>query len=762
MASTFWMRSQMVQGRYLYAECTQTPNVADNTSTIHWTLAATGGSSSFYTTGPTQLLIGGKLVYSKERVSYTTGQFPAAKGSVSGSLTVAHDSEGNATVDVTIYTMIYNGVQETRTEYWTLDPNPTFAQLKTAPNFHDEEDPVITYRNPAGSNAASLQACISLDGSEGDIPYRDIPKDADSYIFSLTEAERDVLRGAFPNSNSGTVQFLLRSAVGGNTQVSSLTRTFTIKAPQPVIQPVITDSNDATFALTGNRSKLIRYYSNAAVTTGAAAVKKATLKSQKVTCGQKSLTADGTVSAVESGSFVFTATDSRGNTATKTVEVPFVEYIKPTCHIGNHMPDADGNFTLTVTGNYFNGSFGAKNNTILVQYRYKAAGGSYSAWTNFSDPTISGNSFTATKKLTGLDYQTTYVFQAWVGDALYPSVNNGAFSTEKSVKAEPVFDWDQDDFNFNVPVHASSLTLDTPLSVANGGAGMKLPGLSDYHYAVIPLCKLTTTDNAHLNSGTQGIIYLKRDNGLDAPKFLMIQAENQYSGAYRFNISIMGEIVYNGGMTATSGYGFRTCRFQYNSVWYGGIALMISNANYGRISFVGTTENNTVTAISIYNRNTGEILNSEIYNSLSYDYGDFKNGLYRNTGAIGLEAYPVNSIYISYSHTSPAALFGGTWTRIQGYFLLSSYSDATIGATGGEKTHTLTADEMPKHKHDGIYYDSNGQWVTLNSGSSGYRLSWTANGGNGWQELDTGEAGGGAAHNNMPPYIHVSIWRRTA
>ena len=70
MASSFWMRSQMVQGRYLYVECTQTQNIADNTSAIHWTLVSTGGSSSFYTTGPTQVLIGGNLVYNSLFISH--------------------------------------------------------------------------------------------------------------------------------------------------------------------------------------------------------------------------------------------------------------------------------------------------------------------------------------------------------------------------------------------------------------------------------------------------------------------------------------------------------------------------------------------------------------------------------------------------------------------------------------------------------------------------------------------------------------------
>jgi microcystin-dependent protein len=126
--------------------------------------------------------------------------------------------------------------------------------------------------------------------------------------------------------------------------------------------------------------------------------------------------------------------------------------------------------------------------------------------------------------------------------------------------------------------------------------------------------------------------------------------------------------------------------------------------------------------------------------------------------------YPINSIYIGYSHTSPAELFGGTWHRIESRFLWGTPSTGTIGATAGEQTHVLTSSEMPNHIHEGIYYsNANGKYhVDLNAGSNGYKLSWTNNAGKGVAELVTGSAGGGAAHNNMPPYVNVAIWRRIA
>jgi microcystin-dependent protein len=116
-----------------------------------------------------------------------------------------------------------------------------------------------------------------------------------------------------------------------------------------------------------------------------------------------------------------------------------------------------------------------------------------------------------------------------------------------------------------------------------------------------------------------------------------------------------------------------------------------------------------------------------------------------------LAAWPVGSIYLAYNHTNPATLFGGTWTRIQNTFLWAVDANGDVGVTGGEKTVTLTAAQMPKHNHGGTY---------TNAGDARTH-AWLASGGSA-MGYDTVDAGSGEAHNNMPPYIQVSVWRRTA
>lgn len=116
--------------------------------------------------------------------------------------------------------------------------------------------------------------------------------------------------------------------------------------------------------------------------------------------------------------------------------------------------------------------------------------------------------------------------------------------------------------------------------------------------------------------------------------------------------------------------------------------------------------------------------------------------------------YPVGSIYMSVSSTSPASLFGGTWESIGGRFLLGADATYTAGSTGGEATHILTVDEMPNHVHSAVTR-------TLAGNYQGY-FATTGNTNDTLGDAVTKSSGGDAAHNNMPPYLAVYIWQRTA
>ena len=170
-------------GRKLRLYCTSTVNVANNTSTITWTLYSEGGNSNYYSTGPTTVIINGTRVYYKDRVSYSSQTFPASKGNVSGTLTVTHNSDGKKAISVSLATAIYTATVTTNSGTWTLDDIPRQAIITSAQNFNDTQNPTIQYSNQAGSNVTSLQACISLTGSNDDIAYRNISMTGTSYTF---------------------------------------------------------------------------------------------------------------------------------------------------------------------------------------------------------------------------------------------------------------------------------------------------------------------------------------------------------------------------------------------------------------------------------------------------------------------------------------------------------------------------------------------------------------------------------------------------
>jgi len=117
--------------------------------------------------------------------------------------------------------------------------------------------------------------------------------------------------------------------------------------------------------------------------------------------------------------------------------------------------------------------------------------------------------------------------------------------------------------------------------------------------------------------------------------------------------------------------------------------------------------------------------------------------------------HPVGSIYISTVSTSPATLFGGTWTQIKDTFLLTAGDTYTAGDTGGEATHLLTIDEMPSHNHNNL----KPRWNTNPGANAVYGSTGE---GSGAQYDYLFYSGGDQPHNNMPPYQVVYAWERTA
>ena len=365
-------------------------------------------------------------------------------------LDVYHDVAGKKTLSCSAYyeTGVSSG-NITAEKSLRLTDIPRYAEIKKVNGFTDESNPKITYANPAGSSVSSLQAGIKLaDGTIAAAFRSDISKTGTSYTFTLTDAERNVLRKATPNSNTLKVLFCVRSTIGSTTEESTLEGTMSIVDANPTLSPEIVDTNSKTIGVTGNSAILVALHSKAQVTLNAAAKKYASIKSKRIENGTTVLKDEGTFT-VTNNPIKLTVVDSRGNTTVKNADNTIVPYINPTCVIGNNIPEADGSFDLEITGLFYNGKIGKTTNALTVQYRVKEGYGDYGGWITIGSVTKDGNTYTATASLADLDYQTSYTFQARVIDSIK---TGGVTSAAKTVIAEPVFFWGADEFQFNVPV----------------------------------------------------------------------------------------------------------------------------------------------------------------------------------------------------------------------------------------------------------------------------------------------------------------------
>ena len=207
--------------------------------------------------------------------------------------------------------------------------------------------------------------------------------------------------------------------------------------------------------------------------------------------------------------------------------------------------------------------------------------------------------------------------------------------------------------------------------------------------------------------------------------------------------------------------------------------------------------------------NMKDYINNTLLTELESVESNLRGLIQANTTAIqnaesGLydKIYPIGSTYISFNSTNPSVLFGGTWQQIKDKFLLSVGDSFHLGDTGGEVSHKLTTSELPSHSHTysksattsgstaltvnqipshghavgydvrkngTTFADSNSLMLGAGGTVKAQSIPTTnAGGGQGHTHsisqstTNTNSVGGNQAHNNMPPYLAVYMWKRTA
>lgn len=246
-----------------------------------------------------------------------------------------------------------------------------------------------------------------------------------------------------PNAASGTCTLTVRTYDGTSKIGDAQTTQFTITAAESVSKPsvsgTVVDVNDATVELTGDDSIMVRYFSEAACAISATAKNFATISQKKI--GGNVVTGNElTISGIATNSIQFFAKDSRGYTNSVDVGFDMIPYIRLTNNaIASRVDPATGVSTLTVKGNFFNGSFGTYQNALDVQY--SVDGGDFIT----AAATIMDNRYELIVDIPDLDYLASHTVDVVVSDLL-----DSVPKEVKIGKSIPGFRWNDTDFILNL------------------------------------------------------------------------------------------------------------------------------------------------------------------------------------------------------------------------------------------------------------------------------------------------------------------------
>ena len=434
-------------------------SVANNRSVVGWhlQLIASGGSISSSASKSWNVTVNGSNYSGTNTVGVSNGQ---TKTLASGSTTVGHNADGTKSFSFSFsqqFDINYSGVGWIGTKSGsgsgTLSTIPRTSSVSST-NANIGENITISINRASSSFTHTLT--YAFKNLTGTIATK---TSSTSVSWKLPTS----FYAQIPNSKSSWGRVIC-DTYSGSTKIGSSECRFDVyvkeSSNKPTISATVKDINDTTKALTGDENKLIKYYSQAQFTVTGSAKNSATVKSLTSTYSGNTASKANTTSWTDhysnavQASYAFGVVDSRGYSNSVTVTKTLINYVKITCALSVSNPTASGNCTLTIKGNYFNGSFGSTSNTLTVQYKKNDG-----SWTN-ATATKDGNTYTATVSLTGLDYTQAYTFQARATDKLAT-----ATTATKTVKSTPIFDWGSSSFHVHVPLYikgGNSLQCESP------------------------------------------------------------------------------------------------------------------------------------------------------------------------------------------------------------------------------------------------------------------------------------------------------------
>lgn len=330
---------------------TATQSVANNTSTIKWTLKSYGSMSSGYyvQAGPVTVVIAGKTVLSQTSRFNMKGDGAYKK---TGTLTVTHNENGSKSFSASVKAAIYSAsVNCTASGSFTLNKIDRYALLAEVGNFTNESYPTIRYTNPAGTSLVdTLRVRITWKDTsdvEHSTPYVALNDEGGEYTFtSETLRPQDItdMLSACPNSNSLAVKFDLSSLLQGTEYHDLKDAVMNVVNANPVFTVQThyeEDPNSPVLNITHDNQIIIQRQSTLLIYVGTA--QAAANKGAQLISGPYILNFNGQDYAPNNDGYVafvrpdisgtyramVTATDTRGNQGISYVDIPILDWREP-------------------------------------------------------------------------------------------------------------------------------------------------------------------------------------------------------------------------------------------------------------------------------------------------------------------------------------------------------------------------------------------------------------------------------------------------
>lgn len=429
-------------------------SVTANTSSVSYSFSITRGGTGFYASQPFSwnITIGGQTIAISNFKFQISTSDPAEQLIKSGTVTVAHNSDGKKTMSFSVSTPDASGISSTygptamsMTGGWALTTIPRASTVTAANANIGSATTIKISRASPGFTHTLTYAFGSLKGTIA-------TKTGDT---TLSWTVPTSFYAQIPKAKSGKCTITCQT-FSGSTAIGTKTAEFQAQvsaANAPAVTGTVADTNTLTRSLTGDSLVMVRYFSNALCTISAQGKNSATITQKKI--GETVVTGTTrTISGIEVDGVTFSATDSRGFTTRVNKTFSLVPYVKLTAN-GTVKRDSPTGSTgkLTFQGNYFNASFGAQSNALTVKYRLQPEGGTYGDWQTVN-VTLEGNTYRGAVSLTELDYRKAYGVQVQAADKLMTTTADLTL-----LPGTPVFDWGKSDFRFHVPVIAGGRTV---------------------------------------------------------------------------------------------------------------------------------------------------------------------------------------------------------------------------------------------------------------------------------------------------------------